>query len=492
METSVSKPSVPATIEEPHLDLYTIPSYSSWFQWGNIHEIERISLREFFDGTSITRTPRIYKEYRDFIICRYREDPSRKLTFTDIRKSLVGDVSTLHKVFTFLEKWGLINFDGGHRKTASSEEEDRRVRVEEGAPHGVKVVLGPNQTKIATPPPPPLPLPRGSGSKFAAFASYSDVYGEKPEKDLRACWSCKKRCDSGLYQHPKEWSFILCKACFENGDYGRKSVYDFKFIDDKNEKGGWTEAETLLLLESVLKHGDDWELVAQNVKTKTKLDCISKLLQLPFGNLMLGSGVSKSNFWEMKSGNNNIGHTTTAASKIEESCYGEDKQKELKKDGQQNIAGEDQGPPQKRLCSMPELDASSYLMKQVARLSATVGQSVTASAADAAVAELCYENRCSRVIFDDDNLVDESKLPAPSNEEERFDAENANREREPAISELQETTLPKNVIPLTLRMRAATATSLGVAASHAKLLADQEEREIENLMATLIETQACV
>lgn len=47
----------------------------------------------------------------------------------------------------------------------------------------------------------------------------------------------------------------------------------------------------------------------------------------------------------------------------------------------------------------------------------------------------------------------------------------------------------KNNIPLTLRMRAATATALGAAAAHAKLLADQEDREIEHLVATIIEMQ---
>lgn len=48
-----------------------------------------------------------------------------------------------------------------------------------------------------------------------------------------------------------------------------------------------------------------------------------------------------------------------------------------------------------------------------------VGPSITACAADAAVAELCCENRCSREIFDDDNFGDESGNTAQSNEEER-------------------------------------------------------------------------
>lgn len=49
---------------------------------------------------------------------------------------------------------------------------------------------------------------------------------------------------------------------------------------------------------------------------------------------------------------------------------------------------------------------------------------------------------------------------------------------------------PKNDdIPLTLRIRAGIATALGAAAARAKLLADQEEREIEHLVATIIEAQ---
>ncbi|CAH2056770.1 unnamed protein product [Thlaspi arvense] len=56
-------------------------------------------------------------------------------------------------------------------------------------------------------------------------------------------------------------------------------------------------------------------------------------------------------------------------------------------------------------------------------------------------------------------------------------------------AESQGTSSGKNAIPLSFRMRAATATALGAAAAHAKLLADQEDREIEYLVAAIIETQ---
>lgn len=47
-----------------------------------------------------------------------------------------------------------------------------------------------------------------------------------------------------------------------------------------------------------------------------------------------------------------------------------------------------------------------------------LGPHVTASAADAAVTSLCYENQCSREIFDDDdgNYVDSKASPETSNE----------------------------------------------------------------------------
>ncbi|CAA3032892.1 SWI SNF complex subunit SWI3A [Olea europaea subsp. europaea] len=59
----------------------------------------------------------------------------------------------------------------------------------------------------------------------------------------------------------------------------------------------------------------------------------------------------------------------------------------------------------------------------------------------------------------------------------------------PKQSEIQGPSSEKDTIQINLRMRAATATALGAAAAHAKYLADQEERRMEQLMAIMIETQ---
>ncbi|KAL7099324.1 hypothetical protein ACP275_09G076900 [Erythranthe tilingii] len=488
-------------------ELYTIPSHSSWFSWNGIHELEKFSLGEFFDGSSVTRSPRIYKEYRDFIITKYREEPSRKLTFTDVRKSLVGDISILLKVFTFLDKWGLINFNvtDNNRKSVGTalfggdeeEEEDLwkgRVKVEEGAPHGVRVVAAPNSMKplIAPPPPPSVAVDGGGavgevgegGFKYPPLASYSDVYGELMHTEKKtgfSCGSCKENCDSTHYEYTKEESFILCEKCFKSGNYENDKFAsdDFKLKDCVNQtEAVWTEAETLLLLESVLKHGDDWDLVAKNVQTKSKQECISKLIQLPFGDHMLGVGHKRSRYLDLIS---DIGSNS--------------KQAELASNESKPLDGdaENEGPPLKRVCSTePTSDIGSSLMKQVARISTMLGPHVTASAADAAVTSLCYENQCSREIFDDDegNYVNNSKAsPGTSNQTSEADADIAVEDESPDQSEIEGISSVKSIIPMNLRTRAATATALGAAAANAKLLADQEEREIGHLVATMIEAQ---
>lgn len=168
----------------------------------------------------------------------------------------------------------------------------------------------------------------------------------------------------------QEKGVIICLKCFKNENYGEnKYAEDFKFNDCTPSNGNlastWTEAETLLLLESILKHGDDWELVAQNVQTKSKLDCISKLIQMPFGELMLGSTNGKNRFWEANDRVISVKQVQLDSTESQETTITMNQLHELKNESQQNGDAEDLGPPQKRLCPAPVADASSSLMKQV-------------------------------------------------------------------------------------------------------------------------------
>ncbi|XP_038709924.1 SWI/SNF complex subunit SWI3A-like [Tripterygium wilfordii] len=485
---------------EPELDLYTIPIQSSWFAWDDIHETEKVALREFFDGSSISRTPRIYKEYRDFIINKYREDSSRRLTFTEVRKSLVADVSLLNKVFKFLEQWGLINFGvsiGNDGDPVMEVEERGRVRVEDGTPNGVRVVAMPNSLK-------PISVPRSvegrqvvdNIQKLPPLASYADTFGDLVKRKGLVCRNCGECCGSGCYEGTKD-HYMICTKCFNNGNFGEnKSVDDFKFINCSENSGdnkvAWTEAETLLLLESVLKHGDNWELVAQNVQTKTKLDCIEKLIELPFGEFMLSSAQQRGNFGGFNGDANRLNRLELTPSHHQQNIRTEAQQLVETNESEQNGNDVELGsPPSKRQCVALPSDANSSLMKQVARISTMVSSHVTAAAAEAAVTALCEESSFPREIFDGEEYNATNGLQSPTLHYESASAhqvDGSEMKDELTLSENLDTSA-KNDVPLTLRLRAATATALGAAAAHAKLLADQEQREMENLLATIMETQ---
>ena len=94
----------------PKVEPIKIPETASWFNLEEIHEIEKTSLPEFFNGKYPSKTPEIYKKYRNFIIDLYRQNPSIYLTATACRRYLSGDVNGIMHLHDFLQKWGLINF----------------------------------------------------------------------------------------------------------------------------------------------------------------------------------------------------------------------------------------------------------------------------------------------------------------------------------------------------------------------------------------------
>ena len=87
-----------------------LPSYSTWFDMHAVHSLEKKALAEFFNNRNRSKTPAIYKDYRDFMINTYRLNPVEYLTVTACRRNLAGDVCAIMRVHAFLEQWGLINY----------------------------------------------------------------------------------------------------------------------------------------------------------------------------------------------------------------------------------------------------------------------------------------------------------------------------------------------------------------------------------------------
>lgn len=112
-QTGQSKSALEATANS-HLIAQThqiiLPSYSTWFDMHTIHALENKSLPEFFNSRNRSKTPAVYKDYRDFMINTYRLNPVEYLTVTACRRNLAGDVCAIMRVHAFLEQWGLINY----------------------------------------------------------------------------------------------------------------------------------------------------------------------------------------------------------------------------------------------------------------------------------------------------------------------------------------------------------------------------------------------
>ena len=87
-----------------------LPSYSAWFDMHEVHSLERKALPEFFNNRNRSKTPAVYKDYRDFMVNTYRLNPAEYLTVTACRRNLAGDVCAIMRVHSFLEQWGLINY----------------------------------------------------------------------------------------------------------------------------------------------------------------------------------------------------------------------------------------------------------------------------------------------------------------------------------------------------------------------------------------------
>ena len=65
-------------------------------------------------------------------------------------------------------------------------------------------------------------------------------------------------------------------------------------VADVNDSGGWSDQETLLLLEALELFGDNFSEIAEHVGTKTKAQCILHFIRMPIEDPFL-DGVEFSN-----------------------------------------------------------------------------------------------------------------------------------------------------------------------------------------------------
>jgi len=312
-----------------------IPSYATWFDMRYIDYRERKALPEFFNGRNRSKTPAVYRDYRDFMINTYRLNPSEYLTVTACRRNLAGDVCAIMRVHAFLEQWGLINyqvdpqerpsnigppFTGHFRVTVDTPRglqpfqpgpgskvtdgkqlaaTDRAASQQPTAKSETKSLAGRNiyeaNGKEASAEP---KAANGEANGASVDVKNLEAAAKEPMKVIN-CFSCGVECTRVHFHETKPseqpgqlkaaggLKRDLCPRCFVEGNFpsGTSSADFTKISNPENSATAeseekWTEEETLLLLEGVEEFDDDWNRVADHVQTKTREQCVMKFLQL--------------------------------------------------------------------------------------------------------------------------------------------------------------------------------------------------------------------
>nr|XP_022915362.1 SWI/SNF complex subunit SMARCC2 [Onthophagus taurus] len=222
-----------------------VPSYSSWFDYNSIHEVEKRALPEFFNGRNKSKTPEIYLAYRNFMVDTYRLNPTEYITSTACRRNLAGDVCAIMRVHAFLEQWGLINYqvDTDSRPTPIGPPPTSHFHILSDTPSGLQPV---NPPKTCQP----------SAAKTLLDLDRAQEIKKIEGTDPMAGFGLK------LDQYAKKPAALRNKSA-------------------ASLARDWTEQETLLLLEGLEMYKDDWNKVCEHVGSRTQDECILHFLRLP-------------------------------------------------------------------------------------------------------------------------------------------------------------------------------------------------------------------
>ncbi|KAF3918617.1 hypothetical protein AA313_de0203641 [Arthrobotrys entomopaga] len=287
-----------------------IPSYATWFEMTNISDIERKSLSEFFNNRNRSKTPAIYKDYRDFMINTYRLNPQEFLTVTACRRNLTGDSGAIMRVHRFLEQWGLINYqvDPEKRPNSVGPPFTGHFRIVADTPRGLQPFqpgvgsqlsaegkANPATEKAIASSSTPKPEVKATvgkniyeaSGKEAGDASKPNGHADDAEKKMHHCYSCGVDCGRVRYCTPRSKKIELCPNCHLEGRFpsGYTSA-DFSRVDDVNYQAvdrdaPWNDNETLLLLDAIDIYKNDWNKIAGHVGSRTREQCVIHFLQMP-------------------------------------------------------------------------------------------------------------------------------------------------------------------------------------------------------------------
>lgn len=456
-------PGAKVETETPTLSTSPFPAHCSWFSMSEIHDTERTALSEFFNGKFPSKTPNVYKEYRDFMINTYIQNPQQYLTQTACRRNLAGDVCAILRVHQFLEHWGLINY---------------HVSPDTGG----FIPIPPSQAQVS-----------GSGtdprSAFYQFASSEKEKANKAKQQVtqksalrhnvfgqaspqNTCSHCSAVART-RYQAQKGTALTLCPKCFSDGHFPESlSSSDFIQCTDPvssisaryNTVEHWTDQETLLLLEGIELYNENWDQIAEHVGSKSKEQCLLHFIRLPVED----SFIENHFFGQNEASDVKVSKPTPQPAEQADSEMADAESVTIKAEPSTTEPAEQSLFNNKTLT--PFSSTSNPLMMMVAFLASSVHGSVAAAAAQAALA--CLTKKEEKEEKDDtETEKDKEKEKEPTEGAEAA----SDSERSKEANELTKQGL-----------QAATAAALSAAVLKSKLFAEKEEREIQSLVMKVI------
>lgn len=272
-----------------------IPTYAKWFDLDSIHSIEKNFFKEFFINSNY-KNKDIYKNTRDFIVNTYRLHPFEYLTITAIRRNLNLDIQSIIKIHSFLEKWGIINYQIDPRTKSSiltagyTGHFDVLLDTPKGlksfVPENVKAEENDTQVEQADY---KLTLQENKLSKVDDYLVNETSVASKIKY---ICQVCNKDINHILYHNLRDKSNNLCLSCFSEAKF--LSIYsaaDFLKLNI-NEENEWGSSDLFRLLEAIELFENDWDNIAKYCN-KTKDSCILKFITLPIEDSHLTVNSSK-------------------------------------------------------------------------------------------------------------------------------------------------------------------------------------------------------
>lgn len=477
--------------------VYAFPMHADWFSLNTVHRMERQLVPEYFTGKSSERTPKVYMELRNTIVRKYLENPERALSLTDIQGLANLDTKYLSRIFEFLDHWGIINYSAtndprnngtscAEAKEILQENTNGEVQISPGSLRSIRSLIrfDAPRSKFR-----PADVSVSSGCSTGVIA---DLDRRIQERLLEhRCTSCSKYCSEIFYQSQKETDVILCSDCFSDGKpvIGMATV-DFVRMDGTKDAGdldgnNWTDQETLLLLEALEMYNDNWNEIAEHVGTKSKAQCILHFIRLPMEDGLLD--------------NIDIPDTGLKSHASYEAIEtGKASSLDVKSNGNSAGSFPAELESENRIAFA---NSSNPVMSLVAFLASAIGPRVAAACAHAALVALSKDDCTAGTIGDSslhkdgyargDRLISEN-LQREDGKQVAVTSSIQQRDHEREDSQVVQA---KNDIPISTsslpaeKVKLAAMAGLSAAALKGKLFADQEEREIQRLAASIVSSQ---